>query len=419
MFRKTRIRLSIMNAVVFFIILTVLSVVLYVYMQHLVFRTVDEKLNNAMDKVREGEFHELMERHEREPETERKIAYIFWNESGEVANVLPKSVENEKEMKYFKPSKGNRVETQEILGHSYRVVTVPSIAFSDQSEVKKVGLVLNIDSEKLILHHLLLLMVGGIITGIILSLVAGLFLANRALIPIQRSWDKQTRFVADASHELRTPLAVIQAHLELLFRHPTHTVEEESEAVYKSLHEVTRINKLVSDLLTLARVDSDQLLLERTEFPPGEILEFVSDQFTPVAEMKGIQFQKTLDTQNLYKGDQARIQQLFMILLDNALKYSPADTTIHLFCKKEGEAFIVQVSDEGVGIKEEDIPFVFDRFYRGDKARNRSQGGTGLGLSIAKWIVEAHGGDIKVKSTENKGSTFTIRLPKKQTLTKS
>lgn len=230
-------------------------------------------------------------------------------------------------------------------------------------------------------------------------------------MPIQRSWEKQTQFVSDASHELRTPLSVIQTHLELLFRHPTNTIEEECATIYKSLTEVKRLSKLVQDLLTLARSDSNEQLINQELFSMDELLRHIVEQFEPIADMKDIKIEDEIEKNIIYFGDKDRIHQLLVILLDNALKYSDLNGKITIFSKKEGSSLRINIEDTGTGIPDKDLPFIFDRFYRSDKARTKATGGTGLGLSIAKWIVEAHGGQISAESRFHKGSQFIIKLP--------
>ena len=251
----------------------------------------------------------------------------------------------------------------------------------------------------------------GCAVGLLLSFLAGLFLASKALIPIQRSWEKQSQFVADASHELRTPLAVIQTYLELLFRHPSKTIEEESETIFKSLSEVKRINKLVEELLTLARSDSNEQQIRPEYFKMDRLLGLIVEQFRPIAVMKDLNIKETIDQDLNYYGDQERLHQLFVILLDNALKFTPAKGTVFISSKKEGNYLKIIVKDTGIGISSKDLPYIFDRFFRGDKSRSRAEGGTGLGLSIAKWIVEAHHGQINIESKQKEGTTFIIKLP--------
>jgi two-component system sensor histidine kinase CiaH len=280
--------------------------------------------------------------------------------------------------------------------------------------VAKVQFVRNIDSEQAILDRLLTVLVAGTLIGGAVTILAGFFLAGRALVPIRISWEKQQQFVADASHELRTPLAVIQSQAELLFRHPDRTIEAESEKISTVLKETRRMSKLVSDLLTLARSDSNQMEIERKPLLLDRLLADVSWQFAQMAELKGIKLTTDLQPGIHLEADEARLRQLLVILLDNALKYTAELGRVHVACRRTLHGAELLVEDTGEGIAPDDLPHVFDRFYRGDKARTSRDGGTGLGLSIARWIVEAHHGKIRVDSKPGLGTTFSVLLPLKK-----
>lgn len=243
-----------------------------------------------------------------------------------------------------------------------------------------------------------MLTIADCLAGFIISFFVGWFLANRSRVPIQQTWEKQTQFAADASHELRTPLSVIQTHLELLFRHAQYTIEQESMTIYKVLQEAKRMNKPVSDLLTLAKTDSNQLLIQRKEFQIGELVITIIHQFEPIVELRNISIVKNIDEQLMYKGDKERIHQLLITLMDNAMKYNVKNGQIKVTCNKDGSFVTIIIEDTRINISKEELPHIFDRFYRSNKSRTRSEDGTGLGLSIAKWITDAHNGEIKIRS---------------------
>jgi signal transduction histidine kinase len=171
------------------------------------------------------------------------------------------------------------------------------------------------------------------------------------------------------------------------------------------------MTKLVEELLTLARTDSNDQLINPSTFFLDELLTLIVQQFEPIAETKDILLSGKIEGNIMYFGDKERLHQLFVILLDNALKFTPLEGKVTLFCRKEGNSIKISIEDTGVGIPSKDLPRVFDRFYRSDKNRERKTGGTGLGLSIAKWIVEVHEGTIKIESKENEGTKVFIKLP--------
>ncbi|MHB0869818.1 MAG: sensor histidine kinase [Chloroflexota bacterium] len=231
---------------------------------------------------------------------------------------------------------------------------------------------------------------------------------NEMLASLDEAYQAQQRFVADASHELRAPLTTIQGNLELLERAPRMSDLERAETLTSLRQESGRMSRLVADLLVLARADAGQpLKRERVEL--DRLLLAVFQETRVLARGRKLSL-RDLD-QLLVYGDPDRLKQLLVILADNAIKYTPDGGEVQLILRRAPGAAVISVSDTGIGIAAEDLPHIFDRFYRADKARSRDQGGTGLGLSIARWIAESHGGHISVESTLGRGSVFTVRLP--------
>lgn len=230
---------------------------------------------------------------------------------------------------------------------------------------------------------------------------------NAMLSSLEASHRTQQRFVADASHELRAPLTAIQGNLELL-RMRAVSVADSGEVLADVEREAARLGRLVADLLALARADSGATIVQR----PVELDRVVLDTLwaaQPLAHGQTLGVDPFEPAQAL--GDEDRLRQLVLILLDNAIKYTPSDGSVTLGLRRvEGEAEIT-VRDTGVGIPPADLPHVFERFYRADPARGRDPGGTGLGLPIARWIVEQHGGSITLASEPEHGTLATVRLP--------
>jgi signal transduction histidine kinase len=231
------------------------------------------------------------------------------------------------------------------------------------------------------------------------------------MAPIKKSWQRQQDFVADASHELRTPLTVVQVNLELVKGNPDETVASQSKWLDYSLIETERMSKLVGDLLFLARADSQQQTLEMKQFSLDTAMSGVIDSFRTLAETSGILLETSLDSDVTYWGDEFRIKQLLVILLDNALKYTPSGGKVTIGLQKIDSSAEITVSDNGEGIEAEHLSKIFERFYRVDKARSHQKEGTGLGLAIADWIIKSHRGQVEVSSSPGKGTSFVIRLP--------
>jgi signal transduction histidine kinase len=229
---------------------------------------------------------------------------------------------------------------------------------------------------------------------------------------LEATLESQRRFVADASHELRTPLTTVRGNASLLRRFDVLTPDDREAAVEQIASEAERMSRLVADLLTLARADAGQLL-ERKSIPLGALIDAVAQQGRVLADGKvSVSVVRTADATVM--GDKDALRQLLLILADNAIKYTPAGGSVTLGLRLEmgsGSRRLAKVSvvDTGMGIAPADLPHVFERFYRADRARR--SGGTGLGLSIGRWIAQAHGGDIAVESSPGAGSIFTVTLP--------
>jgi signal transduction histidine kinase len=231
---------------------------------------------------------------------------------------------------------------------------------------------------------------------------------NEMLESIEAAYGAQQRFVSDASHELRAPLTAIQGNLELLSRHRSMPEAEREEALAEVTREAKRLSRLVADLLALARADAGVPLKHRQL----DLDEVVLDAYREARQLsngQALTLEPFEPTQVI--GDEDRLKQLVLILLDNALKYTPAQGHVTLGLQREASGSKITVRDTGVGIPPEDLPHVFERFYRADPARGRDPGGTGLGLPIARWIVEQHGGKITLESQPGQGTLATIYLP--------
>lgn len=250
--------------------------------------------------------------------------------------------------------------------------------------------------------------------GLLAATLVGFFLAERMLRPIRSAWRRQVEFVADASHELRTPLAVIQSNLGIVMEHTNETVLENLEWLNNAHGESRRLSKLVRDLLTLARSDSERMPVERTEIDLQDLLSHIHELYETIAQMRGIALELDATSPLVMLGDRDRLHQLFVILLDNAVKFTEEGGTIHIALSEQKSSAVITVTDTGLGIAREHLQRVFDRFFTVDPARSREQAGkgTGLGLSIARWIADAHGGRISVDSNGiGQGTTVRIELP--------
>ena len=262
------------------------------------------------------------------------------------------------------------------------------------------------------LHKSIYVLAGAALAAFCLATLAGYMMAGRAIEPLRAAYEKQRQFAADASHELRTPLSVVMSSCEVL----------ESEVAHKSLlagqlfadikDEVKKMSKLVGDLLLLAKSDQPAFALQKAPLDLAQAASQIVRRLQPLAQEKGVRLFLAEGAVEM-QGDAERIKRLLLILLDNAIKYTPQGgvVTLKIGAPRSRKVEIV-VTDTGVGIPESERVKVFDRFYRVDKARSRATGGAGLGLAIAREIVRLHGGEIWAEAAPGGGSVFRAVLPR-------
>lgn len=250
-----------------------------------------------------------------------------------------------------------------------------------------------------------LLLLGGF--SIILLGVGSWWLSGRSLGPAQKAWEQQHAFVSNASHELRTPLTLIRATAEVGLRGRPGV--EQQEILEDVVAETDYMNRLVDDLLMLSRLDSHRLELSRQAVSLPNLLAEVQRQMDKVAAEKGVEISHG-EVQGSAWADPLRLRQVLLILLDNALRYTPQGGGIRLETKPAGKTQQIRVTDTGIGIPEKDLPHVFERFYQGSRPGISETRSNGLGLSIAKGLVEAQGGTIQVESQEGKGTCVILSM---------
>jgi signal transduction histidine kinase len=270
-----------------------------------------------------------------------------------------------------------------------------------------------IAEERTLQVMLVVLLVGGLVV-VLVAFGFGTLYARRALVPIRESLTnqraalrRQREFAADASHELRTPLTVIRSSVEHLERHRDEPVAKVGSALEDIDDEVRHMTAIVEDLLLLARSDSGAVALEHVPVDLGDVAADGASAMGKPATDRGVRVE--VDPQPaVVAGDPARLRQLVMILVDNAIRHSPTDGRVGVAVRAEHAGASLVVEDDGPGIRPEDLPHVFERFYRAPGAPG---GGTGLGLAIAAWIVDRHGGRIEVANRAEGGARFVVSLP--------
>lgn len=280
-------------------------------------------------------------------------------------------------------------------------------------EDRYVQLLINIDSERALVNSYFQIISASVVVGLVCSMFASYILSKNTLKPLEENLRRQTEFVQNVSHELRTPLTIIQAKQELLLQEPNSKIIDKSEDIILILNETQRLSKLIKDLMLLSRADSNQITIQKENVNIDEYIKDVIMPYKEIAEMQEKKFKLDLNYKEDIDLDTNKIYQLMIILLDNAIKYTNTKDTIEIktYLSKDNKC-VIEIIDTGIGISDEGLKRIFERFYREDQARNRETGGSGLGLSLANYIVSAHNGTIKATHNQPKGTIFTVKLPR-------
>ncbi|PEZ82774.1 HAMP domain-containing sensor histidine kinase [Bacillus sp. AFS017274] len=409
MFQKTRLQLTLLNSIVFIVLIAILSRTIYFYTENQIYMDVNDSLKQDYRDFNNGGMRGGR------PQGEFLLgpgpSIIVWGPDETI--IEPRlSVDNfiKVNESEFYPKRFDEIEEISVNGQTHRAL---STKVDTEYGEMTVQFIRNVDTEKEMLDRLLLILFVGGGIGSLVAVGAGYLLAGRALIPVKKSWDQQQQFVSDASHEIRTPLAVIQSRADLLFQSPNATIEEKAVDISIISKEVRRLNKLVNGLLTLTRTDSNQMEVKKSNFFLDDLLLDIVEQYTDIASFQEKSIISHAPEQVVFHGDKERIHQLLVILVDNAMKFTEEGGEISLSCIKNASSIILTVEDNGKGIPQEDLPLIFNRFYQVEQSRSANEG-SGLGLSIAQWIVNTHQGNIKVTSEQNERTRFEITFPRNQ-----
>lgn len=294
----------------------------------------------------------------------------------------------------------------------YRAINIRLGEKDSKNTSGYVQLLMNVDGERYLINNYFEVIVYSTLVGIVIVFIASIIMARNTLEPIGKMLKKQNEFVQNVSHELRTPITIIQAKQELLLQEPNAKIIDKIEEISLTLNETKRLGKLIKDLLLLSRADNKQIEIVKEEVEVDEFIGNLIKPYQEIIEMDNKKLIQNLNCKKIASIDVNKMHQVMVILLDNAMKYTEQGDTIEIVTSFKDNRCIIEVRDTGIGISDESINRVFERFYREDKARNRETGGTGLGLSIADMIVSAHSGTIKASHNDTKGTIFTIKLPR-------
>ena len=419
--RKQLIKNMFYTFIVFAIILMFFDAIIYNQASSSLYKSIDEELlrtaklyEDIDEQFRRDipkQFTEINKITLIETKINPRLIFIIRSSEGDILN-------SENIGRFYEDYLGDitfdRAKTDEIYEmkvqdkYNYRGITLKTLIFEGQELY--IQLLANVDGEVETIENLTDTLLIGSLIIIGVAIIGSYILSKMTLEPIMDSYKKQTEFVQNAAHELRTPLTIIQAKQELLLQEPERKIIDKSEDINIILKETKRLTKLIKELMILATADSNKLKLKKEKTNIDTLIKDIVIPYKDYAEMQEKEINIDLNFNKEINIDSNKINQLMIIILDNAIKYTFENEKIEIKTySKEGRC-IIEVADTGIGISKEAIEHVFDRFYREDKARSRETGGTGLGLSIAHTIVSLHGGSIKIVPNEPKGTKVIIKI---------
>ena len=278
-----------------------------------------------------------------------------------------------------------------------------------------IQIIRNIDSEMFSISKLISIILFLGIISLIFIYIISLYLTKKALVPIETAWKNQAKFIQDASHELRTPITIVSSKLESLLKKPESTIGDEAETVAIAMKETRRLKKMVNDLLSLTKEDGI-VQLNKENLDLKTLIDEITEDYFDIAEYQDKEFSCDILTKNTeVYTDKNKFKQILRIFIDNAFKYTKSGDSIGVVVREDEDdkdKLIISVNDSGIGISKEDLPNLFDRFFRSDNVRNKDIDGSGIGLSIADVTAKNIGVEIGVTSEYGKGSSFFIKIGK-------
>lgn len=391
-FNKTKSSLIKINIAVVLSFLILFSIFIYAYFKGVTYKSIDNKLNNELESIA----IQLTRQSMVYPVTKypSNMIYIYKRDrvmyytpqNGYFSDVLPNRYTN----------KLNDIFTFSENGYTFRELNV-------EIDEYQIQIIRNIDSEISSLRQLIFVFIIGILISLIITYYLAVYLTKKALIPIETAWNNQAKFIQDASHELRTPISIISSKLERMLKHPNSTISDEVETIADAMSEIRRSKKMISDLLSLTKEEA----ITKLNITEVNIKNFIKDicvDYVDIADIQEKRFEMNFNLKNeTIFTDENKLRQLLLIFIDNAFKYTKENDFIAININQKDNVYTeIFIIDSGVGIKQEDIPYIFDRFFRSENVRDKDIDGSGIGLSIAKMIAINLGVEISVKCENNK-----------------
>lgn len=391
-FNKTKSSLIKINIAVVLSFLILFSIFIYAYFKGVTYKSIDNKLNNELESIA----IQLTRQSMVYPVTKypSNMIYIYKRDrvmyytpqNGYFSDVLPNRYTN----------KLNDIFTFSENGYTFRELNV-------EIDEYQIQIIRNIDSEISSLRQLIFVFIIGILISLIITYYLAVYLTKKALIPIETAWNNQAKFIQDASHELRTPISIISSKLERMLKYPNSTISDEVETIADAMSEIRRSKKMISDLLSLTKEEA----ITKLNITEVNIKNFIKDicvDYVDIADIQEKRFEMNFNLKNeIIFTDENKLRQLLLIFIDNAFKYTKENDFIAININQKDNVYTeIFIIDSGVGIKQEDIPYIFDRFFRSENVRDKDIEGSGIGLSIAKMIAINLGAEISVKCENNK-----------------
>ena len=391
-FNKTKSSLIKINIAVVLSFLILFSIFIYTYFKGVTYKSIDNKLNNELESIviqltRQSMVYPVTKYPSNMIYVYKRDRVMYYTpQNGYFSDVLPNRYTN----------KLNDIFTFSENGYTFRELNV-------EIDEYQIQIIRNIDSEINSLRQLIFVFIIGILISLIITYYLAVYLTKKALIPIETAWNNQAKFIQDASHELRTPISIISSKLERMLKHPNSTISDEVETIADAMSEIRRSKKMISDLLSLTKEEA----ITKLNITEVNIKNFIKDicvDYVDIADIQEKRFEMNFNLKNeTIFTDENKLRQLLLIFIDNAFKYTKENDFIAININQKDNVYTeISIIDSGVGIKQEDIPYIFDRFFRSENVRDKDIDGSGIGLSIAKMIAINLGAEISVKCENNK-----------------
>lgn len=380
----------------------IFSFFIFIYFTAMTYSGVDNEIksefNNIIIQLKSTSFFDPIRL-----EDPKDMVYVYENDriryytQNEYFDEILPNIESEKINGFYKYTKN---------GHTFRALSVVEGKY-------KIQIIRNIDSELNSRRQITSGLLIAILVFIVITYFVAVYLTRKALIPIENVWKNQAKFIQDASHELRTPITIVSSKLESMLKHPENTVNDEVEKIAVVMKETRKIKKMINDLLSLSKEDTI-INIHLKEVDLVSLINEISNDYLDIAKIQDKKFEILSDFEDLsIQTDREKLRECILILIDNAFKYTTIGDSISIELKesfaKGGVSILIK--DTGCGIKESELPYIYDRFFRSENVRDKDVDGSGIGLSIAKMISKNLSIKINVRSKLGEGTEFELLVP--------